>query len=454
MSQTNEFFATARPTRLFFRVAMPGMVSMLAMSLYSILEGMFIGHMLGEAAFAAVNIAMPFVMINFSLADLVGVGSSVPISIALGRRDHDRANNYFTCSLILIFLAALFMGAMLFFLSPFLVGLMGAEGELAVLAVKYVRVYALFGPITTVIFAMDNYLRICGFVKSSMLLNILMTGLTVGFLALLLGVFDMNVEGSALATSLSMSICAILAFIPFLRKKTLLRFVRPRLSGHMLREIAACGTPVFLNNIAGRVASIVMNSALLRMGGAALGQTAVAAYSVLMYAGDIIQPMLYGMSDSVQPAIGYNWGAGALSRVRDIAKCSFVACGVVSVIGTVVMFCFPEAIASLFVDAEDTALLEMSMRAMKLFCTAYLVRWFGFAVQGFYSAIERPLPASVLSVCSAMVCPILFIFILLPLGLDGLWLNMTATSVVVTVMAVVMLLVTQRRMKHKFSDRH
>ena len=86
-------YATMQPWRLFFVVALPGMISMFSMSVYSIIEGIFIGKILGEGAFAAVNIALPLVMINFSLADLVGVGASVPISIALGKEDHKTANN-------------------------------------------------------------------------------------------------------------------------------------------------------------------------------------------------------------------------------------------------------------------------------------------------------------------------------------------------------------------------
>ncbi len=443
MTASNQFFATAKPTRLFFRVAMPGMISMLAMSLYTIIEGVIIGRILGEAAFAAVNLAMPFVMINFSLADLIGVGSSVPISIALGRKEHDKANNIFTCSLILILAASVAMGLILFFGSPLFIRLMGADGEMAMLAVKYVRVYALMGPLTTVVFAMDNYLRICGFVKSSMALNIFLSGLTAVLIFLFLALLGMNVDGSALATSTAMSVCALLALIPFLRKKTLLSFVKPRFSAKMIREIVSCGTPIFLNNIAGRVAAIVMNSALLRVG----GQTAVAAYSVLMYAGFVLEPLFYGMTDSIQPAVGYNWGARSLERVRGIARCSFVACGLVSVIGTALMFLFPREISSLFVSADDAALLAMAAPALKIFCLAYLFRWISFAVQGFYSAIEKPLPASILSICNAMVFPIVFVYALAPMGLDGLWLNMAATSLVVGLMSIIMLRLSQRRMK-------
>ncbi len=447
MEQSNKFFETAKPSRLFFTVAIPGTISMLAMSVYFIIEGIFIGHILSEAAFAAVNLAMPFVFINFSLSDLIGVGSSVPISIALGKKDFKRANEIFSSSLILIFLASVVMGVILFFASPSLVKIMGADGEMATLAVKYVRVYALLGPLTTVVFAMDNYLKISGFVKVSMGINLFMSALNVVLLFLFLSVAGMNVEGSALATCLSMTVCAFLALIPFLMGKTVLKFTRPKITLKMLGEIFSCGAPVFLNNVAGRVAAIIMNSALLSIGGAAYGQTAVATYSVLMYASEIVQPLFYGMSDSISPAVGYNWGAKRLDRVGAIVKWSFFMCAVVSVLGTAFMFFFPQLIAKMFVGADEVALMQMSVHALKLFAFTFIFRWAGFAVQSFYSAIQKPLPASILSVSSAMILPIAFIFILYPLGLDGLWLNLAATSAVVMLMAFVMIAISQKKMK-------
>ena len=82
-----ERFAKTPPRRLFFLAAIPGAVSMLASALYQLIDGVFVGQILGETAFAALNLAMPFVIINFSLADLIGVGSSVPVSIDLGRKE-------------------------------------------------------------------------------------------------------------------------------------------------------------------------------------------------------------------------------------------------------------------------------------------------------------------------------------------------------------------------------
>ncbi len=445
MAQTNEFFAKANPLKLFFIVALPGLVSMLAASLYQICEGAFVGQQIGESAFAAINVAMPVVFINFAFADLIGVGSSVSISVALGRKDEERANNVFTCAILLIFLTAILSGSVLYFAAPFFTRLMGAEGELAQMAVRYVRIFALFSPLTTVVFAVDNYLRICGFVKGSMLLNILMTCLTVSFLALFLVALDMGVEGSALASCGSMLLCAIIAFIPFLRKKTVLKFVKPRFHLPMIGEIFSCGMPVFLNNIAGRVTAIIINATLLRMG----GQTAIAAYAVLMYSAGIVEPMLYGVSDAVQPAVGYNWGAKDLPRVKAIAKCAFVFCGAVSLLCTAVMVFFPSVLVKIFVDEGDGALMELSMHALRLFGTAFLFSWFGFVVQGFLGAIEKPLPATILSVARALVVPVVLLYALQYMGLNGVWLNYAGTAFVTGIMALVILVIIQKKIGRK-----
>ncbi len=441
--EVKTMYASMPPWKLFFRVALPGMVSMFTMSIYNIIEGVFIGQKLGEAALAAVNIAMPVVMINFSLADMVGVGSSAPISIALGRRDDKTANNIFSCAMVMILLIALGMGLLMFFAAEPLVRLMGADESVVATAVRYTRTYALFSPLTTVFFAMDNYLRISGFVKTSMFINIFSNAATITLLVVFLLVLQMDVVGSALAACLSMAFCSLLALFPFFRKKTLLRFTRPKFSRSILRQIISCGAPTFLNNIAGRVTSILMNISLMTLGAQALGvgggTTAVAAYSVLMYASEMCQPLLYGMSDSLAPALGFNWGAENYPRVRKIVGCNFLGGCVVSVGATAVLFFGAQHVAALFVDAADAQLLALCRHALRLFCLTYLVRWFPLAAQSFLSAIGKPLHATMLSVSVALIFPTLLLGGLWWMGLDGIWLNMCFTAALSAILAVFLL---------------
>ncbi len=428
-------FAKTPPLKLFFLASLPGAISMLASALYQTIDGIFVGQYLGATAFAALNLAMPFVIINFSLADLIGVGSSVPISVYLGKRQEHEANNIFTCACLMIVIAGVLIGGLLFAAAPLLIRLMGADGEFASLAVQYLQVYALSSPLTTIIFAVDNYLRICGYIRGSMFLNILMSGLSAVLEFLFLGVFHWGIWGAALATCSGMLICALIAFIPFFRKRALLRFCRPRFSGKMIRQIVACGSPNFLNNIAGRITSILMNAILVRLG----GETAVSVYGILMFADGFVQPLMYGMCDSLQPAVGFNWGAEKYSRVRAIEKCCFIASGIVSLLAVFVIALFPSQITRLFVANAGQDILSISVGALQLFSLTYLTRWFSFATQSYMLAIEKPLPASLISVSTALIFPVILIGALWPLGLTGLWLNFAGTAVLAAVLSIVIL---------------
>lgn len=434
MSST-ALFSQTPPLKLFFLASVPGSISMLASALYQILDGVFVGQFLGATAFAAINLAMPFVIINFSLADLIGVGSSVPISVCLGKKQEKEANNIFTCACILILATGVLIGAILFSAAPLLIQMMGARGTFAELAVQYMRVYALSSPLTTIIFAVDNYLRICGFIRGSMVINILMSVISAVLEFLFLGVFRWGVWAAALATCTGMFLCVILAFLPFFRGKAILRFCRPHFHLKLIRKILACGSPNFLNNIAGRITSILMNAILVRLGGA----TAVSIYGVLMYVDGFIQPLLYGMCDSLQPAVGYNWGAGKFSRVRAIEKCCFIASGIISLLTVLVIFLFPEQISKLFMANLGGQTLETAVFALQLFGITYITRWFSFATQSYMLAVEKSFHASAISVSTALIFPVILIAVLWPLGLTGIWLNFAGTSLLAAGLSVMVL---------------
>ena len=148
---------------------------------YVVLLGLILSYLvrLLDLSVSTLTLNFAYTLINFSLTDLIGVGSSVNISIFLGKKENDEANNYFTCSCLMIIITGVISGAIFFFAAPWLMQFMGAEEELADLAIQYIRVYAIASPFTTMVFAVDNFLRICGKIKSSMALNIVMSILNI-----------------------------------------------------------------------------------------------------------------------------------------------------------------------------------------------------------------------------------------------------------------------------------
>lgn len=432
--ESRELFLTTKPHRLFFIAAIPGAVSMLFGALYGIFDGAFVGRILGEQAFAAINLAIPFVIINFALSDLIGVGASVPISIYLGQNEDEQADNVFSMACLMIVLTGSALGAALYAASPWMLRMMGAEGELARLAVRYIRVYALCSPITTIVFALDNFLRISGKLKLSMWLNIVMSLLTLVLEYIFLAVLRLSIWSAALANCISMAVAAAFALYPFFRGKLQLKFVRPRFSIFETVRIVKSGLPTFLSNIAGRITSIAINIALLKFG----GEEAVAVYGILMYAGDAVQPILYGICDSLQPAIGCNWGAGRYDRVSELARCCFIAAALIGAVSAAVLMLFPVQLASIFSDNTAPDFLAAVSFSMRLFGLSRLLQWFCFAVQSYMSAVEKPLYSGVISVGATFVFPMLSLLVLYPLRLTGIWLNPLSTMLLTFIVSAVL----------------
>lgn len=443
-----EFFLKTSITRLFFIAAIPGAISMLASAIFGLFDGIFIGNILGETAFAAINIAFPFVIISFSLSDLVAVGSAVPISIALGRQDEKEANNIFTCALIMITCAGALMGLVLWFGAPIILDFLGASPEAQRLGVEYIRVYAFFSPISPAAFAFDNYLKISGKVKLSMWLNIGTSIATILLEFLFLVVFRWGIWSAALAPCICFGTSVLIAFALFALGKMQLKLTKPKFSVKTTKKIIQCGMPVFLNNVSGRITSIAMNKALISMG----GDPAVAIYGIQMYVGEIIQPMIYGICDSLQPSIGYNWGARRFDRVKKLTKWTFGASAAVSFVSFAMMWIIPDVLVALFTTTTDVGFINEAVRALRIYAFSKLLFWFAFATQSYMTAVEKSFFATLISVGAAFVFPMIFIFALYDMGLTGLWLNAPLTMAACCIISLVILIVFSREMKKKKTE--
>lgn len=436
-----DLYEKTPPTKLLAYVAVPGIVGMLVSSLYQIIDGALVGKILGSAAFAALNLVMPLVIINFSIADLIGVGSSVPIAIKLGEKDEKSASVIFSSACLMIVVFGAILGGVLFLSAEPLVRLMGADEQIVQMSAQYLRVYAACAPFTTIMFAVDNYLRICGKVRYSLLLNVLMSVISAVLEIIFLVVFRMGVAGASLSTCIGMTVCVILGFLPFIRGKLQLRFVKPEFDRKMIMTILKNGTPSFLDNIAGRVTSIIMNVFLLRLGGA----IAVSAYGVLMYAESLVLPLLYGLCDSLQPAIGYNYGMRNYKRIYALERRCFGVCAAISVLMTGVLFLAKGTIVSIFVKAGDLELVTMSVHALSLFAFTFVTRWIPLATQSYLSAVGKAGYATMIAISLSLVVPVFVLMAFGFLGLDGLWLNMPITCVIVSILAVILLRLTYKK---------
>ena len=430
---SRSLYLDTKPGRLFLKTAIPGGISMLASSMYQIFDSIFVGKFIGTTAFAALGLAFPLIIINFALSDLVGIGSSVPISIMLGQKDDENANNYFTCACLWVVLTGMFSGTLMYLFAPAYMSMMGAEGELLEVGVRYIRIYAMFSLFVPILYSLDNFFRVAGRPNVSMWLNIAMSIGTVILESVLILGLDMGIDGAAIGACSAMSICVIIGMSMFARGKMQMKFVRPRFSREMMGQIYKNGFPVFLTNVAGRVFSMVVNSLLLRFG----GEGAVAVYGLAIVVCSLVEMLLYGVIDSLQPALGYNYGANRIDRVRAIEKYVMMAGLLISLVGGGLIVWIPQILALPFL--EDISLLPLAVTVLRISCVSYLFKWLSQSIQSLFMALERPLPSMIISVCNVSVFPLLLIPVLLPWELTGIWWNFPITSFLTTVLALILL---------------
>lgn len=405
---------------------------MIASNIYFLLEMLLIGRLIGEYAFAAGNLALPLILINFALADMIAVGSSIGIAIRLGEGKNDSADRLFTTAVFSAVILTLIAGALLIIFGPTMFRLMGADEMLVKDATVYLAVYACFAPLTSLVFVFDNYLRICGRVRFSMMMNLLMSALCLIFEFIFLYIFDLGIGFAALGTSLGMSIVCIICIYPFARGRMALHFVKLKHVKSALKDIFKQGLPSFLNNTSSKITSIIMNSLLLHFGGA----LAVSVYGVFMNIDGIVVPGMYGIFDSMQPAIGYNWGAGRKDRVRKIVLYSFIAIALLCILFTLLLSIFPGEIFSLFLKTNASD-MSLAVHAICIMGLTYAVRWISYGCQSFSSAIGYNREAAVLSLCNALIFPLISMLVLGSFELEGLWFVTPLASALTAIVAVI-----------------
>lgn len=441
-AEHSRLFGTLSPTQLFFRCAIPSMISMAVTSLYTIADGVFVGYFIGAGALAAVNLVMPLIMMSFALADMIAVGSSVQIAIRLGERKTLEASQIFSFACAMILAISILIGGLAYYLADDLVRLLGASGQVADMAVSYIQVYALFSPLIMIFFAVDNYLRICGRIRYSMVMNIIISIANILLDALFIAILGWGIASAALASCICLAAGTVICFWPFCQKKMVLRFVKCRLPIKSIGNIVTNGSSEFFANISSSICMVLFNAILMQLS----GYLAVAAFSIVMYVDSIVKSMLFGMSDALQPAISYNYGAGDKQRVFALERRVQAAGFIISVGTMLLMFAQGGALIELFARNEGAELVDMSTRAMMLFALSYLLSWCAIASSSFFTALNRPGFSLILAFCHTLAFPVIYLSILPnKWGLDGVWLTSLFAGGSSAALAVILIILVVRK---------
>lgn len=430
-----EQFGTMEPKKLFFKLALPSLISMLFSSLYMMTDGIFVGKIIGSKALAAINLVFPIIMIIFAFGDMIASGSSVKIGIKLGEKEEQEASEIFSVALLFVFILNIIFALISLIFAKDIIFMLIKDKELAKLSYKFAYVFILFLPIIAPFFAIDNYLRICGKAKMSMWVNIIVSVINIFLDAIFIGYLKLGIEYAALASSISMSLGTIILICPFITKKVVLRFTKPKIKIKEMLGIIYNGSSEFFSNVSASIMSVIMNSFLLYFGGA----VAVAAYSIVMYIDSLIVPVLFGIIDSVQPVVSYNYGAKNKERIMTFFKITCSVTFAISIATIVVVFVFPDFLVRLFSSASDVDVINMAKKALLLYAPSFLFTWFIMTVSGFLTGLEKATSSIVIMICESVITPLIATVVLTQVvGVYGVFVSATVSSGFSIVVALIL----------------
>ena len=422
--------------RLLWQYALPGVIAMTASSLYNMVDSIFIGHGVGPMALAALGISFPLMNIGGAFGAAVGVGGATLMSLRLGQRQYDKANQVLGNMVALNIITGLLVGLVgILFLDPILI-FFGASDQTLPHAHDYMFIILAGNVVTHLYLGLNAALRSASKPRQAMIATIITVVLNTILDPIFIWPLHMGIKGAAVATVIAQVIVLCWQLWQFSRQRELLhlewRFLRPLLS--VVKEIVSIGISPFAMNITGCIVAIFTNNALLANG----GDLSVGAYGIANRLGFIFFMVIMGICQGMQPIAGYNYGARNMDRVKRVVRLTITASVAAMTVGWIIGEAFPEACARLFSDDEE--LIAISVRGIRINMLAFPFIGYQAVTTNFFQTIGKVRISIFMSLSRQLLflLPMMLLFSSI-WGLDGVWASLPASDFVAFVVAVIIM---------------
>ena len=428
--------------RLLWQYSLPAIVGIVVMQLYNIVDRIFIGQGVGSDAIAGLAITFPVMNLSAAVGTLIGAGAAARISIVLGQNDKRKAELILGNSLVLTLLfGVIYVSIFAIFIDDIL-RLFGAS-EVTLPYAHDFMAYILPGMLVmNLCFSFNNIMRASGYPTRAMVTMFIGAGLNVILAPLFIFVFDWGIKGAAIATDIAMTISMIFVMMHFFSKKSELHF-KPgiyKLKWSIFTAITAIGAAPFVVNMAGSALNGIVNNVLHQYG----GDDAVGALGILMTYAQLLVMVVIGITQGMQPIIGFNYGARKFHRLKRAFWLSVAAGSAVTFLGAVgAQFC-PEYIARAF--TTDSDLIEKTAQALRISTVAFWAVGFQIVSTNLFQSLGLAGKSIFLSLTRQILflLPLIYIFSSV-LGLQGVWRAYATSDIVATLVTTVMVIFQMRK---------
>lgn len=433
--------------KLLVQYSVPAIIASVATSLYNIVDSIFIGRGVGAMAIAGLAITFPLMNLVIAFCTLIAVGGATISSIFLGQKNIARATDVVNNVLSLCLIHSIVFGGLTFIFLDQILYFFGATDETISYAREFMQIILLGTPISYVFIGLNNLMRATGYPKKAMISALLSVGVNIVLAPIFIFTLGWGIKGAALATVCGQTAAFIWVLAHFISKKSFVHFRLDCkwLTGGIIKRIYAIGLSPFLMNVCACIVVIFINKALLDYGGDA-GNLCVGAYGILNRTTMFFVMIVFGVTQGMQPILGFNYGAGQWDRVMRTLKIGIGLGVAITTVGWIVTELLPNTVSSLF--TTDSTLIEIARRGFRIYFICYPVVGCQIVIQNFFQSVGKPKLSIFLSLTRQLIFLIPFL-IIFPrfFGVDGVWASMSASDIIAFLFAVGTLIYEAK--KHK-----
>jgi len=438
--------------RLLWDYSAPAVVGMLVMSLYNVIDRIYIGRGVGPEAISGLAITFPVMNLSAAFGVLIGAGASARISILLGAGDHMGASRVLGNSLVLtLTIGTLYVLGFGIFLDDILRAF-GASDVTLPYAHDFM-LWLLPGMLmTNLTFSFNNMMRASGYPMRAMCTMIIGAILNIALAPVFIFALDLGIKGAAIATDISMTISMVFVMSHFFRRDSTVHFCSGgiyRLRRSVVLAIISIGAAPSLVNAAACCINILINKSLIIYG----SDVAVGAAGIFTTYTSMLTATVLGICMGMQPIVGYNYGAGHFHRLKRTFYFTTIISTLITTAGCIFGLLCPGAIAHAF--TTDAGLTAATTNALTHSLFAFWVVGFQIVSTAFFQSIGKAWKSIVLSL-ARQVLFLIPLLMLLPgiFGLNGIWYSFPVSDVFATLITALLIIRQLRQLTTSAHDKN
>lgn len=445
-------FATEPIGRLILKFAVPSVIALLVNSLYNIVDQIFIGWGVGYLGNGATNVVFPITIVALALAMMIGNGGAAYLSLKLGEGEAKAAQKGVGNAVTLVTIVSIVLTVIfLVFIDPILT-VFGATDALRDYALNYGFIIGIGLPFIMISAAINSMIRADGSPKYAMFSMVIGAILNVILDPVLIFVFDMGVQGAAIATIIGQIASFVVSVVYMPRFKSICPHVAAfRLSAKTCGNIVTFGLSSFITQFAITIVMALTNNLLAIYGAASVygSEIPLTATGIVMKVNQILISILLGIATGAQPIIGFNYGARNFKRVKQALEIALIASEIVSVLAFLIFQFAPMSVVSLF-GSEEGLYNEFAVKAFRIFLMLCPLTGFQTVAAVHLQAVGKPIKSAVLSLARQIIFFVPAALILtLFLGVEGvLWTGPVADGLAF-ILSLALLLYERNHLKRK-----